>query len=111
MRICSLCGNTYEYDRSKGHRGKICSACRTKKRHYVLKLRMIEYLGGQCSVCGYDKCPAAMHFHHLNARQKEFSLGGAYNRSWKALTAELDKCIILCANCHAEKHFYENRRF
>jgi hypothetical protein len=67
------------------------------------KLRAIEYKGGKCSTCGYDRCVAALAFHHLDPTQKEFRIGGA-TRSWERTRAELDKCVLLCANCHAEEH-------
>lgn len=56
--------------------------------------------------CGYSKCIEALEFHHLDPTEKEFEISD--RRSWEALTAELDKCILLCANCHREYHS-ENR--
>lgn len=70
------------------------------------KKQMIEYKGGKCIRCGYNKCPDALDFHHRNPDEKEFSIS-RYGRScsvvkWKK---ELDKCDLLCRNCHAELHF------
>jgi len=72
------------------------------KKRKVVKLWSIKYKGGRCIVCGYDKCPVALDFHHVRGK-KEFSVGNiGYSRSWKKLRQELDKCVLLCANCHRE---------
>jgi hypothetical protein len=73
----------------------------TQTRLY-LKERAIAYLGGKCQVCGYDKCAAAMDFHHRDPRQKDFHISS--KQSWEAIQPELDKCCLLCANCHRETH-------
>ena len=70
------------------------------------KLKCIEYKGGKCSNCGYNKCPAAMIFHHLDPSQKDFGISSSgVCRSFEKCKPELDKCILLCCNCHAEVHF------
>ena len=73
-------------------------------RHRV-KNKAIEYKGGKCIVCGYNKSQRALHFHHLNPEEKEFSIGrGSQSRPWEELKLELDKCVLVCANCHSEIH-------
>jgi hypothetical protein len=67
------------------------------------KLRALRYKGGCCQICGYDKCVRALSFHHLDASHKDFGIGGK-SKSWNTIQSELDKCILLCANCHAEVH-------
>jgi len=67
------------------------------------KLRAIKYKGGCCQICSYDKCVRALSFHHFDASHKDFTIGGI-SKSWNAIQSELDKCILLCANCHAEVH-------
>lgn len=68
-----------------------------------VKLRAIQYKGGRCQVCGYNRCARALTFHHLLPAQKEFNVSGS-TRAWRVVKAELDKCILLCSNCHAEAH-------
>ena len=73
------------------------------KRRRTLKLRSIEYKGGSCVCCGYKKHPGVLDFHHINPSTKEFGISGkGMTGSWEKIKAELDKCILVCANCHRE---------
>lgn len=80
---------------------------RLKKRK--VKEQLVQYKGGKCSFCGYDKCLGALQFHHLNPLEKDFTVSHVNlndtNFSMEMLKAEVDKCILLCANCHAEEHW------
>ena len=68
----------------------------------------VTYKGGKCEKCGYNKCIAALDFHHLNPLEKDFSIGNkGYTRSWENIKKEIDKCILVCANCHREIHSNE----
>lgn len=82
------------YDRVKSHRQKI-------------KTKSIEYKGGKCQKCGYDKCEWALDFHHLNSEEKDFNIARYGTLSWEKIKKELDKCIMVCANCHRELHYEE----
>lgn len=73
-------------------------------RYLLLKIKAIEYKGGKCIKCGYDKCYAAFDFHHRNPLEKEFSWHFMRRKSWDTIKTELDKCDLLCANCHRETH-------
>jgi hypothetical protein len=71
----------------------------------------IERLGGRCKICGYNKSLAALIFHHKNPKDKKFTVGHLLDHSLENLNKELDKCELLCFNCHAETHEkinYEN---
>lgn len=73
------------------------------KRRKKIKAMAIEYKGGKCRVCGYCKYQGALELHHINSDEKEFGIGDkGYTRSWEKVKSELDKCILLCANCHRE---------
>lgn len=75
------------------------------KRRRKLKDLAIEYKGGKCIFCGYSKYKGALDFHHLNESQKEFSLSTrGLTRSWERIKQELEKCVLVCANCHREIH-------
>lgn len=67
-----------------------------------LRARAIAHLGGVCTICGYNRCPSAMDFHHLEAATKDFDISA--RSSWKTIEPELKKCVLLCARCHREVH-------
>ena len=67
------------------------------------KRKLIEYKGGECELCGYRKCDSALQFHHKNPNEKDFSISGR-SLSFDRLKNEVDKCMLVCSNCHAEIH-------
>lgn len=71
-----------------------------------VKLRAIDAGGGCCQICKYSKCPEALEFHHIDPNEKEFGFGKivANPSSQYRIAKELEKCILLCANCHREFH-------
>ena len=72
------------------------------------KIFAVNYFGGKCQICGYDKCMNALSFHHINPDEKEYSPSYVVGRwKWERAKKELDKCILLCLNCHAETHYVE----
>lgn len=70
------------------------------------KLQCLEYKGGKCMVCGFNKFPTALDFHHLDSETKEKNIAELFARNWsfEKMKQELDKCIILCSNCHRALH-------
>lgn len=75
------------------------------KRRRKVKEMAIEYKGSRCEKCGYDKCNGALEFHHLDPTKKDFSLSTkGHCTAWEKVKKELDKCILVCANCHREIH-------
>jgi len=75
------------------------------KRRKLIRKMSVEYKGGHCEICGYSKCNNALEFHHRDSSAKDFGISAkGYTRSWEKVKAELDKCILLCANCHREIH-------
>lgn len=91
---------------------KILSLIDRKKRNYIyvanfrqrLKNKCIEYKGGKCIICGYDKCNRSLDFHHRNSDEKDFEIGSSKILNWNKIKIELDKCDLLCKNCHGELH-------
>lgn len=63
---------------------------------------ILYVMGGRCCICGYDKCTTALELHHLNPQEKDFTISATLNRSWDILNKEIQKCILVCANCHRE---------
>jgi hypothetical protein len=77
----------------------------TNIRRRRLKKLMVNYKGGKCYFCGYSKYVGALDFHHIEPATKKFSLSmDQMYRSWNLTLKELDKCVIICANCHRELH-------
>lgn len=75
------------------------------ERRKKLRKMAREYKGGKCMICGYNRCPDALDFHHTDPRKKEFGLAvGGLTRSWDKIKKEIDKCVLICANCHREVH-------
>ena len=76
-----------------------------QRRRKKIRQLAINYKGGCCQICGYNKCPEALEFHHLGSGGKDFGISDkGYTKSWSKIKAELDKCILLCSNCHREIH-------
>jgi len=101
LMLCLRCGQASS--------GKFCSTrCATQQyvvsRRRKLKKMAVEYKGGSCQGCGYRNCVQALQFHHVNPEHKDFSFSRAGSKSWERLQVELDKCVLVCANCHAEIH-------
>ena len=68
-----------------------------------VKTKLVEYKGGKCQCCGYNRCIRALEFHHLDPSQKDFTISGK-SKSFEPLKKEADKCILVCSNCHKEIH-------
>jgi hypothetical protein len=75
-----------------------------KKRNQAKKIKAIEYLGGVCFDCKLVYPPRVYDFHHLDPTQKDFTIARIIGRSWDKIIPELDKCVLLCANCHRLRH-------
>jgi len=108
---CATCGKILT-----GRQTRHCSpTCKNKvnqsyhlqqARGWKRKIICVEKLGGCCSVCGYKKNFAALTFHHKNPKKKHFQLDtrSLSNRKQSQIDLELEKCILVCNNCHAELH-------
>jgi transposase-like protein len=102
--VCDVHGPTTFGRRRDGYYR--CLACRSEavvKRRQTVKRVLVEEAGGACAVCGYDRSMAALQFHHVERGDKAFALSRhGVARSLEAARAEAAKCVLLCANCHAE---------
>ena len=75
------------------------------KRRKKVRDMALEYKGGSCQICGYKKSKRALSFHHVDPKKKDFGISfRGFTRSWEKTKTELDKCILLCMNCHMEIH-------
>lgn len=103
-----------------GNQTKFCSdKCKVKTtnnkhKNYIAqqarglerKKQLIELAGGECCDCGYKKNISALEFHHLNPEEKSFGidLRKCSNLNWDRLVEEVNKCVLICSNCHRERH-------
>ena len=106
VKECKKHGNTEFVLRNDGrYRCKKCCVDAVQKRRDEVKRMAVEYKGGKCEICGYDKYQGALEFHHLNPEEKDFGISAkGYTRSFEKVKEEIEKCILVCSNCHKEIH-------
>lgn len=115
--LCTVSKPIEQFHKSKSHLGgrqhicKCCSHDTQMKRLKLAKFLAVQYRGGRCQICGYDKCIDALDFHHLDPDEKDFSFSERRataldrGRLKQSIKTELDKCQLVCSNCHREIHF------
>jgi transposase-like protein len=87
----------------KGVRCRMCRAEAVARRRRKVKRILVDEAGGRCRICGYDRCIAALEFHHINPGEKSFGLAQrGITRAIEKVREEAAKCVLLCANCHVE---------
>lgn len=83
-----------------------CTRCRSEQvavRRRRVKEVLVREAGGACVCCGYDRYIGALEFHHRDPSEKSFGLArGGLTLGIDRMRAEAAKCVLLCANCHAE---------
>ena len=117
---CEICGNQFTI-KDKGWSRKYCYECSPSyskeegKSKTIIALRKamkrqaVKIKGGKCERCGYNRCLSALQFHHKDPTQKDFSISkSGHCHSWQQVLNEIEKCELLCANCHAEEHEKSN---
>jgi hypothetical protein len=112
---CKKCNNVYDVDdfffvyrknKKNINRLPYCKRCWvivTKEYNTKRKQAAVDYKGGKCVKCGYNKCLGALEFHHRDPEAKEFAICKKW--SLEKMKAELDKCDLVCSNCHKETHY------
>ena len=95
-----------EQKRDSYHRNKDEINERRKEKYEERKRQAVEYLGGRCQRCGLeDDCVNVYDFHHIDPAKKDFDISGGKIRSFfESIKKELDKCELLCSNCHRKEH-------
>jgi hypothetical protein len=104
-RVCARHGlTTYQHTGAKRHyRCLLCRAERVARRRRQIKETLVHEAGGRCRLCGYDRWMGALQFHHVDPAEKEFNIAlRGVARSLDRARREAEKCVLLCANCHAE---------
>lgn len=102
--VCARHGRTeFSVLRDGRSRCMKCNSAAVARYRRRQKELLIADAGGGCALCGYDRCAAALHFHHLDPPAKVHGIAEAgASRSLARARAEVKKCVLLCANCHAE---------
>ena len=112
-KVCSDCGQEKalsEFDRSTREKTGVQSKCKICARKYAKtqqqgkKVKAILYKGGVCEGCGGAFSPEVYDFHHRDPTEKEAHWGQLRSWSWNRIVLEIDKCALLCANCHRMEH-------
>jgi hypothetical protein len=112
-KFCAGCNdilpiNSFYKRRCRAGHSTWCKRCIQKegtKRQQLFKQKCVEYKGNKCMICGYSKYIGALEFHHRDATKKDFQVSKIKNHKWNEyIINELDKCDLLCSNCHKEIH-------
>lgn len=114
-KVCSTCKNNlpvsnfysngYQPNGKKKYKAK-CKQCAEQHSKTRIHTIILEIIGNySCKICGYDKCNEALEFHHIDPSKKEYEIKDLRSHSKETLVKEIDKCILVCANCHREIHY------
>lgn len=110
LKYCASCKaagarkRKYLTEESRREARRISQNKAVRHQHQKSKEKSIVYMGNACRVCGYAGCRGSLVFHHVDPSTKEFTVGSG-NRGWDRTKKELNKCVLLCANCHGEVHY------
>jgi hypothetical protein len=100
---CRDCANKYMRQYYKKNKDKHKEAVQKGFDYKRAKIGRYKLEHG-CSICGYNEHPSALCFHHLDPEEKEFTIGSNIHLPWEILLSEIEKCEVLCMNCHAVEH-------
>lgn len=101
---CGGCSKVFYHPAGENAVEPTCESCTGNRVRFALKAAAVEYKGGQCVGCGYRRCLRALTFHHVDPTEKEFSIATMQCAAWETIKKEIDKCVLLCENCHREYH-------
>ncbi|MCK9458210.1 MAG: hypothetical protein M0R80_00920 [Proteobacteria bacterium] len=99
--ICKKHGAVEFVRDCKGYRCKKCRSEAVTKSRVKRKEKLVAHFGGRCELCGYNKYQGSLEFHHVCDKKFSLSQQGLC-KSWEVMLSEANKCVLVCANCHAE---------
>ncbi len=120
LKYCPCCKKVKsinEFYQRRGKKGgstycKSCTNTESSVRQVNFKQKCVNYKGGTCEICGYDKSIGSLEFHHIDSSEKDFQISKVKSHSFSdTVKKELDKCMLLCRNCHGEIHFNPHKNF
>ena len=105
---CECCQKDIKY---KNGAIKLCVNCKRKTRRLAYRISAANYKNNECEICGLKRNTIddleIFDFHHKDKLNKSFELGdNIESKKWETVKQELDKCMMLCANCHRNQHLY-----
>ncbi len=102
--VCPQHGETQFFLEGRGYyRCKRCRSESVTRRRRKMKEILVAAAGGRWCICGYDRHPSALAFHHVDPVRKRMPVsGGGISYSLNTLRVEANKCVLLCANCYSE---------
>lgn len=116
MSICPICFSDFSPTQFRGSGGAnriYCYEClpyglpkpeRVKKNRDLNLLRVHKLkIETGCQICGYNRTPSALEFHHVHPESKSEDPSYSARLSWGRFIQEYEKCVLLCANCHREE--------
>lgn len=114
-KICSSCkaeldidsfySNGYQPNGKKKYKSK-CKNCQSIQDNSRKEAIILKIVGDySCKICGYNKCTQALEFHHIDPSKKEYKITDVFSYNEDVIIRELEKCIVVCANCHREIHY------
>lgn len=120
-RRCNKCGDVkpltefYSWERrdKRGCRWSPCKPCLTEQTAEAQRAKKVYVdaykIEHGCTDCGYNAHPAALDFDHLPGTLKLYTIRAGQSLGWKALLAEIEKCEVVCSNCHRIRTVTRNR--
>lgn len=98
-----------EYRKIHKERDREKKALRMVRSRAEKKQKAVDYMGNKCLDCQQNFPNCCYDFHHLDPTKKDLSLSQLVgSRSWEKILIELEKCVMLCSNCHRIRHWKEN---
>ena len=106
--VCNCCQKNIKY---KSDAVKLCYICKRKSKRLAYRISAANYKNNKCEICDLKRETIddleIFDFHHKSKEEKTFELGdNIESKSWDTIKKELDKCMMLCANCHRKQHLY-----
>lgn len=106
-RKCVHCGET-DPEKFYGHKHTICGKCHLKYTHDLgreKRKKALDFLGGKCTICGFNKYHCSLEIHHLDPNKKDVGFTNYRYWKWSRIENELAGCVLLCSNCHSALHY------
>jgi hypothetical protein len=112
-KVCSVCNEDKDYShfskdkyQKSGYNSscKVCENIRKAESYEGRKWEVFNYKGCSCEICGAIENAEFYDFHHRVPEDKSFDVTSNLMRKWSTLLPELDKCLMLCPNCHRKEH-------